>query len=463
MKQFPLIVRQYSLYINKCILDKKDHFYFIKWLKYYLDFCYKYKYDNSKNESIKPFIEKLKQKKQTNLQCEQAKKAISLYLSMLNSNIEYKVNNKSLPLLKTNFLKDKRQYLKNTPDKNVMSVRSVVSDNQPGYVNPSLIWKKVKTNIENEIKLRHYSPRTLEAYTYWMNNFRRFNKSKNPDELDSKHVRSYLEYLAIKAKVSSSSQNQAFNALLFLFRYGIKKELTDLKNIPRAKRRKSIPTVLSSEEIILLIKNLNYPFNLVAKLLYGCGLRLSEAITLRIHNLNLDTEMLSVQFSKGQKSRSVPLPKSILRELKEHFERVKKLYKKDMKSGYHGVFMPTAIEKKYPNAAKEFAWQWFFPAKNLTKVIEKNELRRYHLHETSIQKTMRDAVRKSMIAKRVSAHTLRHSFATHLLQNGYDIRTIQELLGHSDVRTTMIYTHTIQTKRKDIQSPLDLLDFDTLS
>jgi site-specific recombinase XerD len=198
-------------------------------------------------------------------------------------------------------------------------------------------------------------------------------------------------------------------------------------------------------------------------MLYGCGLRLSEALTLRIHNLNFDTQMLSVQFSKGQKSRSVPLPKTIIGELKSHFERVKKLYQMDINAGYHGAFITSSVEKKYPNAAKEFAWQWFFPAKNLTKIIEKNELRRYHLHETSIQKTIRNAVRKSMIAKRVSAHTLRHSFATHLLQNGYDIRTIQELLGHSDVRTTMIYTHTIQTKRKDIRSPLDLIDFDTLS
>jgi integron integrase len=318
-------------------------------------------------------------------------------------------------------------------------------------------WNVIKEKVRNEIKLRHYSPKTLKAYIYWAHNFSQFYKNKKPEDIDTQDVRRYLEYLAIDVKVSASSQNQAFNALLFLFRNGIKKEPGDLKGIPKIKKGKAIPTVLSLEEIESILKNLNYPFSLVVKVIYGCGLRLNEAITLRVHNINFDTGMLSVQFSKGKKSRSIPLQQTTIVEIKDHFERIKNLFKQDLKNGYDGVFMPEGIERKYPNAAKELTWQWFFPAKNLTRVKDTKEIRRYHIHETSIQKTLRTAVRKVMIPKRVSAHTLRHSFATHLLQSGFDIRTIQTLLGHSDVKTTMIYTHTLPLNIKQPKSPLDIM------
>jgi integron integrase len=213
---------------------------------------------------------------------------------------------------------------------------------------------------------------------------------------------------------------------------------------------------LSRDEIDTVLSKLTYPYNLVVKLLYGCGLRLFECLNLRVQDFNFDAGILTVHDGKGKKDRTVPLPEKINKELKEHLQRVGNLYERDLKAGFAGVFMMNAIEKKYPNSAKELIWQWFFPAKQLTYVPDRKEYRRYHLHKTHVQKAIRSAVRKARISKRITAHTFRHSFATHLLQANYDIRTIQELLGHSDVRTTMIYTHTIKSvSKKDAKSPLD--------
>jgi integrase len=204
------------------------------------------------------------------------------------------------------------------------------------------------------------------------------------------------------------------------------------------------------------IMNLKYPYDLVVKLLYGCGLRLFECLKLRVQSLNFDFGVLTVHDGKGKKDRTVPLPQSIMPDLKAHLERVKKLHDLDLTGDYAGAFMLDSIEKKYKNAAKEFIWQWVFPGKTLTFVPETKEYRRYHLHETHVQKAIKRAANKAKIPKRATAHTFRHSFASHLLQAHYDIRTIQELLGHSDVRTTMIYTHTIKsTTIKEAKSPLD--------
>jgi len=199
-----------------------------------------------------------------------------------------------------------------------------------------------------------------------------------------------------------------------------------------------------------------YPYELVVKLLYGCGLRLSECVNLRVQDINFDAGIVTVHEGKGKKDRTVPLPQTILPELKKHLNFVIDLHQKDLKSGYHGAFLPGSLEKKYKNAPKELVWQWFFPAKTLTHIPETGEYRRYHLHHTHVQKAVKGAVGRAKIAKRASCHTFRHSFASHLLQANYDIRTIQELLGHSDVRTTMIYTHTIKSRTiKEAKSPLD--------
>ena len=226
----------------------------------------------------------------------------------------------------------------------------------------------------------------------------------------------------------------------------------------RAKQRRYIPVVLSREEIDRVLQQLPYPYDLVVKLLYGCGLRLFECLQLRINHLNFDAMVLTVHDGKGQKDRTMPMPELILDELKSHIAHVHHLHEKDVASGYHGAFMFDAYERKSPNAAVEFTWQWLFPDKALTVVPETDERKRYHLHPSHVQKAIRKGVHKAKIAKRATTHTFRHSFASHLLQANYDIRTIQELLGHSDLKTTMIYKHTIKSKTiKEAQSPLDFL------
>jgi len=241
-----------------------------------------------------------------------------------------------------------------------------------------------------------------------------------------------------------------------LFRHVLKRDFGDHRDIPRARRTRYIPVVLSRQEIEAVLRHLSPPYDLVVKLLYGCGLRLFEGLKLRLHNFNFDAGILTVHAGKGKKDRTVPLPQSLLPDLQAQLERVVKLHDQDSAAGYAGVFMEGLLEKKYPAAPRELGWQWFFPAKTLTLVPGQGEYRRYHLHESHVQKAIRAAVRRAKLLKRVSAHTFRHSFATHLLQANYDIRTIQELLGHSDVRTTMIYTHTIQSRTvKEAKSPLD--------
>jgi len=259
----------------------------------------------------------------------------------------------------------------------------------------------------------------------------------------------------VKCQVSASTQNQAFNTLLFLFRHVLKQDFGDHRDVPRAKKSRYITVVLSRKEIDAVLKHLEYPYDLVVKLLYGCGLRLFECLQLRVKDFNFDAGILTLH-GKGKKDRTVPLPQKIMPELTQQLEVVKKLHDKDLASGYSGVFLDNRLEKKYPNAARDFIWQWFFPQKSLTPVPDKQELRRYHPHETHVQEALYEAVRRAKLTKRVSSHTFRHSFATNLLQANYDIRTIQTLLGHSDVRTTMIYTHCVPSRTvKEVKSPLD--------
>ncbi len=316
-------------------------------------------------------------------------------------------------------------------------------------------WDALIDKLAAEITTRHYSRKTLKAYADWGRKFQSYLKNKPPDELSAADVKEYLTYLAVKCKVSASTQNQAFNALLFLYRHILKKDFGDHKDIPRAKRSNYIPIVLSRNEIDSVLKQLSHPYQLVVKLLYGCGLRLFEGVKLRVMDFNFDAGMLTVR-GKGNKSRTVPIPQTIIPELMAQFESIKKLHDEDLKTGYAGVFLDDQLEKKYRNAAKDFIWQWFFPQQSLTFVADAKELRRYHLHEKDVQEPLYEAVRRAKLTKRVTAHTFRHSYATHLLQANYDIRTIQTLLGHADVRTTMIYTHCVPSRTvKEAKSPLD--------
>ena len=324
-----------------------------------------------------------------------------------------------------------------------------------GNLNVRQLWIEAFSTLADEIKVRHYSPKTLKSYRYWAIQFQTFTNSKNPELLDSNDVKRFLTYQAVERNVSASSQNLAFNALLFFYRHVLGKEFGKIDGVVRAKKRPYIPVVLSKNEVHMVLDNLSYPYDLVGKLLYGCGLRLFEGLNLRINNFNFDAGILTVH-GKGKKVRTVPIPEIVAPELKAHMDRVYNLYQIDLADNYDGAFMFDRLEKKYKGAGKEFIWQWFFPAKSLTFVKELKENRRYHLHDTHVQRAIKKAVGKARLTKRATAHTFRHTYASHLLEANYDIRTIQELLGHSDVRTTMIYTHTVRSRTlKESKSPLD--------
>jgi integron integrase len=316
-------------------------------------------------------------------------------------------------------------------------------------------WDQAINTLAAEIKVRHYSRKTLKTYADWGRKFQQFLTDKPPEELTALDVKEYLTHLAVKQRVASSTQNQAFNALLFLFRHVFKKDFGDQRDVPRAKKSKYIPVVLSRPEIDTIISHLEYPFDIVVSLLYGCGLRLFECLGLRVQNFNFTEGILTVH-GKGDKDRTLPLPQTLIPKLTTQLATVSKLHGKDLAAGYAGVFLVDSLEKKYPAAAKDFIWQWFFPQKELTPIPGTKEHRRYHLHESQVQEALKNAARMAKLTKRFKSHTFRHSFATHLLQANYDIRTIQTMLGHTDVRTTMIYTHCIPSKTaKEAKSPLD--------
>ena len=424
-----ILLKKYHILLIKDKVPSQEHSSYEKWLRYYLDFCKKYQHPYSDPESLGLFIEKLDGKKQSVSQQAQARQAVQLYYSGISKN--------PVVVESGNQIRE-----------------TMASFNATRAPSP---WELAMKSMGDEIKLRHYSPKTLKSYSVWIEKLKYFTKNTLPETLTSSDVKAFLTFLAVERKVSASSQNQAFNGLLFFFRHVLKKEFGQIDGVVRAKKKPYIPVVLSREEINRIFKHLHYPYDLVVKLLYGCGLRLSECMTLRINNFNFDFNVLTIHDGKGKKDRTVPLPESIKDELQKHLDRVINLHEKDLCEGYAGTFLPGRLEKKYPNAGKELTWQWFFPARELTYVPETNESRRSSHHVTHVQKAIKMAVRKSKILKRASAHTFRHSFASHLLQANYDIRTIQELLGHSDVRTTMIYTHTIKSMTlKEAKSPLDL-------
>jgi integron integrase len=317
-------------------------------------------------------------------------------------------------------------------------------------------WVFVFDTLNSEIKIRHYSPKTLKAYRGWIRQFQTFTKAKDYQALTPQDGADFLRYLAVEKQVSASSQHQAFNALLFLYQHVLKKDFGEIKGVVRAKRQPSIPVVLSREEIELIFEHLDDPIDLIAKLLYGCGLRLVEGLNLRMHSFNFDAGMLTVQGGKGKKDRKVPIPRVLVPQLQQQLQKVAAIHEADLKSKYAGTFLSDQFEHKYKNAAKELSWQWFFPAPSLTFIREQQVYQRYHIHESVVQKAIKQAVTHAKIIKRASAQSFRHSFASHLLQANYDIRTIQELLGHSDLRTTRIYIHIVQSRTiKQAKSPLD--------
>jgi integron integrase len=435
MKSVPLeIMSRFQNTLNESI-SLNNHHYYKKWLTYYWDFCHKYHHPVMEPESLFPFLKELKEKKQEEYKVKQASDAVSIFYD----NFKEKQSIKGLH-------EESSQEFAMTDDQNrIPSIKNVIiRENVSNYCEPAISksdhsvkskskeitckdqnvcsqqneqnsstrtgtnWKPAFEKLRNEIMVRHYSPKTLKSYSMWLSRFQAFTKSKQLESISIDDYKDFLASLAVEKNVAASTQNQAFNALLFFFRHVLKKEPGEIKGVSRAKEKKYDPVVLSRNEVDRVIVNLCSPYDLIVKLLYGSGLRLFECLNLRLTDFDIDGNMLTVHDGKGRKDRTVPLPVSVVPDIEKQFDRVSDIYENDLKNGYDGVFLLGELEKKYKNAAKELAWQWFFPAFSLTTVQETGEKKRYHLHERHVQRGIKDAVQKARLFKRVTSHTFRH-------------------------------------------------------
>ena len=315
--------------------------------------------------------------------------------------------------------------------------------------------KRILEQVEMVMRARHYSPKTVKAYKYWIGRYFVFHAATHPRFLREPAVNSFLTHLAVKQKVAASTQNQALAALLFMYQHVFSGPLDRIDGVVRARRSKREPVVFSREETKAVLGLLEGVPRLVCMLLYGAGPRLVEGLSIRVKDLDFDRRELTIRHGKGGKDRVTMLPDVLRNPLKEHLRQVRRQHMADLEKGLGRVPMPNALARKYKNADHEWGWQWVFPASSHYLDKETGIRHRYHLHESVVQKAVRAAILKAGIAKHASVHTFRHSFATHLLEDHYDIRTVQELMGHQDVRTTQIYTHVLNRGGFGVKSPLD--------
>jgi integron integrase len=315
--------------------------------------------------------------------------------------------------------------------------------------------KKLLDHVRDTIRLKRYSIHTENAYVTWIKRYIFFHNKRHPNQMGSADIEAFLTHLAVQQKVAASTQNQALSALLFLYRDVLRQPLDRPIDAIRARKPKRLPTVLTKEEAIEVIERLSGTRRLMAKLLYGSGLRLMECLRLRIKDLDFAQRQIIVRDGKGMEDRLTMLPESLLKPLQEHVSHVKRLHAQDVAQGLGAVYLPFAPERQYPRASRLWIWQYVFPSDRLSEDPRTGIIRRHHTNESGLQKAVTRAGRAAGLNKRISCHTLRHSFATHLLQQGYDIRTVQDLLGHKDVKTTMIYTHVLNRGKLAVRSPLD--------
>ena len=311
--------------------------------------------------------------------------------------------------------------------------------------------------VRTAIRTLHLSLRTEKAYLNWIRRFILFHGKRHPSAMGALEVTAFLSHLAEKKEVSSSTQNQALSAILFLYRHVLEQELGEFKGLVRARRTRRLPLVLSREEVKRVLDQMEGTLGLIASLLYGSGLRLMECLRLRVKDLDFSCHQITVREGKGSKDRMTMLPARLEPALVEHLKGVKALHAKDLREGFGRVALPNALSRKYPGASREWAWQFVFPAPEHSRDPRTGEWRRHHLHERIVQRAFKAAVHKAGVTKPATCHVLRHSFATHLLMGGYDIRTVQELLGHESLKTTMIYTHVLNRGGRGVQSPVDTL------
>jgi integron integrase len=314
---------------------------------------------------------------------------------------------------------------------------------------------KLLDQLREALRARHYSPRTEKAYTQWVARYIRFHRYRHPAEMTEPEINEFLTHLAVDEKVSASTQTQALSALLFFYRNVVGHEVGEIKELVRARPSRRLPVVLTPAEVTTLLAELSGEYLLIASLLYGSGLRLMECLELRVQDIDIERREIRIRRGKGDKDRITVLPQSLTQTLLRHLEAVRRTHQRDLAEGWGRTELPDALARKYPNASAEWAWQWVFPQHTRWRDRVSGEQGRWHVHETLVQRAVKDAARRAGIPKRVTCHTLRHSFATHLLETGYDIRTIQELLGHASVNTTMIYTHVLNKGGLAVRSPID--------
>lgn len=323
---------------------------------------------------------------------------------------------------------------------------------QAGY-SPSN--SKLLDKVRHTLRTKHYAFRTEETYINWIRRFIFYHNKRHPQEMNSPEIEQFLTHLAVNLNVAASTQNQALSALLFLYNEVLRLPLARPIDAVRAKPAKHLPVVLSQNEVHRLISLVPDSYQLMAKLLYGCGLRLMECVRLRVKDVDFEQHQIIVRNGKGHKDRDTLLPDSLLDPLRRQFRFARSLHLNDLELGYGRVYLPHALDRKYPSASQEWGWQFVFPAHKRSLDPRAGLIRRHHIHQSSLQNAVRAAAKAANINKPVGCHTLRHSFATHLLENGYDIRTIQELMGHKSVETTMIYTHVVKRGGLAVRSPLD--------
>jgi integron integrase len=322
--------------------------------------------------------------------------------------------------------------------------------------------KKSKGKLLDQLRValrsRHYSRRTVQAYCRWVKRFVVHHNLRHPEGMGEAEINSYLTHLAVDKDVSPSTQNQALSALLIFYRLVLGREIGDLGEVIRARRKKRLPVVLTRDEVKILMNHFCEEKRIIAGLLYGAGLRILECLRLRVQDIDFTTNTITVRAGKGDKDRYTMLPESLRSPLLQHLEKVRRIHNRDLAEGYGKTILPHALERKYPNAAKEWRWQYVFPQQRRWINPQTGKQGRHHIHESIMQKAVREANRKTGINKHVTCHVFRHSFATHLLESGYDIRTVQELLGHANLKATMVYTHVLNRGGKGVQSPIDKLE-----
>ena len=315
--------------------------------------------------------------------------------------------------------------------------------------------RKLLDQVSDAIRVKHYSLRTEKTYVDWIRRYILFHKKRHPKDMGAEEIQAFITYLATERTLSASSQNQALSAVMFLYRHVLQKEIDIPADTIHAEKSKTLPVVLTHQEALAVIGEMSGVPQIMAKILYGSGLRLMECLRLRVKDIDFGNHQIIVRDGKGEDDRSTILPESLIPTLHDHLKNVKLIHQKDIKDGFGEVYLPYALARKYPNASKEWNWQYVFPALSRSIDPASKKTMRHHADPSVLQKAIRQAAKAAEIQKNVSPHAFRHSFATHLLQNGYDIRTVQELLGHKDVKTTMIYTHVLQRGGLAVKSPLD--------